>query len=582
MADDRAEGIPDGPDETAPPTGRSETPLNASPSALLGEAPQVIEWSLSASEREALELFPSEHDGPGEKLPPAQTGAPPSLEEWTERPEECASPPPHSTPLVEEAYPDNLRPQLRQANCMLKELGEETIGLKTELDLLRVFAAQLSSDYQAIQRIADEAQERPALALLEDLERHIDGRIDVLNTLMHQVAVRTQMLQTHKDTIDCALRESGRVAEMVRCMAEQVAMLGEGEPLATQKEAVLQQIEQVALETTWHVEQKKQFRDEVGLQLARLSREAQTLTASTRADIEARETEKKTFTANLPLSTAHAPFGAVTMAGGDQPPRTMSHLRFAAGLVGVWLLIGVISFLVTSDLIRRAPLLGDDALPAPNAPVGLPSQQLDSVPYTDSPSRGSERAPFISTAQAVGRDGVGIARPTPSAERDQRGVPPMPGRSAGAAAREALPGPASRENASADVGASLPAARDGLSGWWMLTDHVERSSRHSFNDLTLGFRMQLVQTGNRVRGHGVKWLENGRPLAARSRTRITVDGMREGRRLALTFTERGARRTSQGSFEMQLAEDGSLDGRFSSDAAHSSGRAEAVRISQPQ
>jgi hypothetical protein len=32
---------------------------------------------------------------------------------------------------------------------MLKELGEETIRLKTELDLLRVFAAQLSSDYQA-------------------------------------------------------------------------------------------------------------------------------------------------------------------------------------------------------------------------------------------------------------------------------------------------------------------------------------------------------------------------------------------------------------------------------------------------
>jgi hypothetical protein len=94
--------------------------------------------------------------------------------------------------------------------------------------------------------------------------------------------------------------------------------------------------------------------------------------------------------------------------------------------------------------------------------------------------------------------------------------------------------------------------------------------------------MQLVQTGNRVRGHGVKWLENGRPLAARSRTRITVDGMMEGRRLALTFTERGARRTSRGSFEMQLAADGSLDGRFSSDAARSSGRAEAVRISQPQ
>jgi hypothetical protein len=77
---------------------------------------------------------------PGEKPPSAQTGAPPSLEEWTERPEECASPTAHPTPLVEEAYPDNLRAQLRQADWMLKELGEETIRLKTELDLLRVFA----------------------------------------------------------------------------------------------------------------------------------------------------------------------------------------------------------------------------------------------------------------------------------------------------------------------------------------------------------------------------------------------------------------------------------------------------------
>jgi hypothetical protein len=123
---------------------------------------------------------------------------------------------------------------------------------------------------------------------------------------------------------------------------------------------------------------------------------------------------------------------------------------------------------------------------------------------------------------------------------------------------------------------------DDLSGWWIFTNQVERSGMHSFNDLTLGFRMQLVQTGNRVRGYGVKWLENGRPLVSRSRIPIIVDGMIDGRRLALTFTERGARRITRGSFEMQLAEDGSLYGRFSSDAARSSGRAQAVRTSQSQ
>jgi transcriptional regulator with XRE-family HTH domain len=117
-----------------------------------------------------------------------------------------------------------------------------------------------------------------------------------------------------------------------------------------------------------------------------------------------------------------------------------------------------------------------------------------------------------------------------------------------------------------------------LTGTWMLTSQVERSSNDIYNDLTLGFRLQLDQTGHRVRGQGLKWTENGRHLASRARTPITIDGTIKDGRLILAFTERGTRRTSYGTLNLQRADDGSLRGRFSTDAAQSSGRAHAVRL----
>ena len=132
-----------------------------------------------------------------------------------------------------------------------------------------------------------------------------------------------------------------------------------------------------------------------------------------------------------------------------------------------------------------------------------------------------------------------------------------------------------------ESGDGVPSGEGHIAGWWMVTNRIDQSRLASFNDLTLGFHLKLDQNGNRVRGHGVKWHENGRRVAERARTPISVDGTMVGDRLELSFTERGMRRTSHGSFEMQLADDGSLRGRFSSDAARSSGSSEAIRMPQP-
>lgn len=118
-----------------------------------------------------------------------------------------------------------------------------------------------------------------------------------------------------------------------------------------------------------------------------------------------------------------------------------------------------------------------------------------------------------------------------------------------------------------------------LSGLWMLTNHIEQTNKSSFNEMRLGFRVQFDQMGNRISGQGHKWTENGRRIAPRGRTPITVEGTIDNGRLELSFTEHGTRRTSRGTFDLQRADDDSLHGRFSTDAAQSSGRVQAVRIS---
>jgi hypothetical protein len=124
-----------------------------------------------------------------------------------------------------------------------------------------------------------------------------------------------------------------------------------------------------------------------------------------------------------------------------------------------------------------------------------------------------------------------------------------------------------------------PEHADAVSGAWNVTSKVESATFAAYKNLMLGFRLELEQRGDRVVGEGYKISENGAPLAARRRTPIKVEGTLEDNRLLLDFTEVGARRTSGGRFVLYLAQDGSFRGRFTSDAAQSSGVTVAVRES---
>jgi hypothetical protein len=91
--------------------------------------------------------------------------------------------------------------------------------------------------------------------------------------------------------------------------------------------------------------------------------------------------------------------------------------------------------------------------------------------------------------------------------------------------------------------------------------------------------VQLEQDGDRVTGRGQKWAEDGGPVSAGARSPINLTGRVEGRRVILQYTERGARRTTSGSFTFTLSADAAaLRGAFSSTAAAASGAAVARRM----
>lgn len=117
-----------------------------------------------------------------------------------------------------------------------------------------------------------------------------------------------------------------------------------------------------------------------------------------------------------------------------------------------------------------------------------------------------------------------------------------------------------------------------VSGAWALVNLIDASNSPAFANLTLEYRLQLKQQGGRVMGSGEKWSENGRAISPRSRTPIAVEGTLDGRRLELRFTEKGRRRTTAGTLILQVADDGSMRGRFASEAAQSRGTSRATRL----
>jgi len=197
------------------------------------------------------------------------------------------------------------------------------------------------------------------------------------------------------------------------------------------------------------------------------------------------------------------------------------------------------------------------------ADAGSPPEQTRSA---SSSTTQPEDPPLPSSRPEARPESKGTAGvPEPPASTDRNAAKPHPDIPAGRAT--APPQPVASERAE-------PAHN--VAGSWQLTTHVDSSSMTGFEGLSLGYEIEFEQTGSRVVGKGRKVTENGATIAAQAQTPISAAGTIDGDRLTLLFTERGAERASQGKFVL-LAENGTLRGRFSSDAAQSSGTVEAHR-----
>jgi hypothetical protein len=117
-----------------------------------------------------------------------------------------------------------------------------------------------------------------------------------------------------------------------------------------------------------------------------------------------------------------------------------------------------------------------------------------------------------------------------------------------------------------------------VSGSWTLSTRVDRSSYAPFERIELGYEIQLQRAGGRISGGGRKVSQNGSAIGSTALTPISISGTMSGNRLTLSFTEGGAERSTSGKMVLLVDEDGAMRGRFSCNAAQSSGIVEARRM----
>ena len=117
-----------------------------------------------------------------------------------------------------------------------------------------------------------------------------------------------------------------------------------------------------------------------------------------------------------------------------------------------------------------------------------------------------------------------------------------------------------------------------LAGEWKVINTVENTGYKSYNNMKVGFRLSIKQSGKDFTATGEKFSENGRSLPQNNRTPIHVTGSIDGDKIVATFVEDGLMRRTNGRFVWKLQSDGSgLTGTFVSTAANSRGKSAATR-----
>ena len=213
----------------------------------------------------------------------------------------------------------------------------------------------------------------------------------------------------------------------------------------------------------------------------------------------------------------------------------------------------------------------------------------------DGPGAAETDAPRVPATEVIIPPAESASEPTPPVVANRRPVTPKrPARAAARQPTEPVPPPPARRSSVTDTNTaaqpeSAPATNPAvavanvtdepapLSGDWVMNTRVESSQVQRYEGLRLGYVLSLRQDGDRISGTGWKVREDDRTIRAASRTPINFDGVMNGDRVELTFTEGGRRRTTAGKLVLARDSDDVLRGRFSSSAAQSVGVVEIRR-----
>ena len=118
-----------------------------------------------------------------------------------------------------------------------------------------------------------------------------------------------------------------------------------------------------------------------------------------------------------------------------------------------------------------------------------------------------------------------------------------------------------------------------LTGEWKIINTIDSTSYPLYQDMQLGYRIFLQQDGKKITGEGEKCWENGKEIPSTAHSPISIEGTLDGMVVTATCTEKGARRSTSGSFIWTVSPDGRmLKGSFTSTAANSQGTSIGERM----
>ena len=302
---------------------------------------------------------------------------------------------------------------------------------------------------------------------------------------------------------------------------------------------------------------------------------------------------------DVPLAAGLAEAVGITSGRGvgrRRGDRTRVRLLAAVAIASIFFALGVVVFSHRSGHGAGSPESSPSPAPvSQHAPARRSGTSATTVPPPAAPAAAPARLETGGSASVppspVAATPTPIpATPEPQTARPEPVKPPSPGPAAPAASASRAPPAVERYEVRPELeGDELAPESESepepepspaeIGGRWELMNHVEATSYEPFQDLLLGYVVTLEQDGNRVYGRGRKVSENGQPLPPGQRTPIDVVGRIEGGTVVLNFTEIGASRTSRGTIRWRLSPGaGNLSGRFTSDAAASSGASVGRRV----